>query len=117
VPSPADVMQAWGDAFHARDLDAMMGLFEPKAVWVSQDGDVASGVDEIRKVFSGFMASDATFETERCQVVETDGIALLSAAWTLRGPDSEVSGRTADVLRRQPDGQWLYLIDSPFGGG
>lgn len=27
------------------------------------------------------------------------------------------AGRTADVLRRQSDGRWLHVIDSPFGGG
>ena len=49
-------------------------------------------------------------------MVEADGVALLQSRWTVRGPEVKLSGRTADVLRRQPDGTWVYVIDSPFGG-
>lgn len=110
-------MQAWTDAFHARDLDAIMELFEPDAVWVSQAGEVAAGHDAIREVFAGFMALDARFEPQTRRVAESDGVALLSCAWRLHGPSVDMTGRTADVLRRQSDGCWLYVIDSPFGGG
>jgi hypothetical protein len=27
----------------------------------------------------------------------------------------EMAGRTADVVRRQPDGTWLFVIDDPYG--
>jgi ketosteroid isomerase-like protein len=40
--------------------------------------------------------------------------------WTLKGPgpdgkDIEANGRFADVVRRQSDGSWLYVIDNPNG--
>jgi ketosteroid isomerase-like protein len=40
--------------------------------------------------------------------------------WTLKGRDAEgndvdASGRYADVVRRQPDGGWLFVIDNPNG--
>jgi uncharacterized protein (TIGR02246 family) len=115
--TPDDVMQAWTDAYHAHDLDAMMDLFEPDAVWVSQEGKVASGLDAIRDVFSGFMKLDAGFEPQAPDVVQADGVALLSSTWRLHGPSVDITARTADVLRRQSDGRWLYVIDAPFGGG
>ena len=54
------------------------------------------------------------------KVVHGDGIAILYADWTLdaKAPDGSpitLAGQTTDVARRQPDGRWLYAIDSPFG--
>ena len=46
-------------------------------------------------------------------------VALLHGRWTLKGtaPDGsaiETSGRNSEVVRRQPDGGWLFAIDNPF---
>jgi uncharacterized protein (TIGR02246 family) len=114
-------MAAWAATFAARDLDAMMRLYEPGAVWVGADGAVAVGLDAIRDGFVGFMALNATFHPDAPDVVEAGDLALLSSSWSLSGtgPDGaplEMESRTADVLRRQPDGRWLYVIDSPYGG-
>jgi uncharacterized protein (TIGR02246 family) len=119
---PLDVARAWGDAYAAKDLDAMMRLFDPDAVWVSAEGDVVAGSDAIRGVFRDFLRLDATYETDDEQLAQADGVALLSARWRIHGTDAdgapvEISGRTADVLRRNAEGEWRYAIDSPFGGG
>ena len=47
-------------------------------------------------------------------------IALLRAEVHLVGtaPDGirvEINNHTAEVVRRQPDGSWLYTIDHPYG--
>jgi ketosteroid isomerase-like protein len=49
-----------------------------------------------------------------------DDIALLVVDWSFRGtaPDGtsvDMSGTAADVVRRDPDGTWRYLVDNPFG--
>ncbi len=46
-------------------------------------------------------------------------LALLHAEWTLKGtgPDGqavELAGRTSEVVRRQTDGSWRYVIDNPY---
>jgi ketosteroid isomerase-like protein len=51
---------------------------------------------------------------------QTGDIALVSAAWELAmtGPDgkpAKMNGQSVEVLRRQPDGRWLFVIDFPFG--
>ena len=56
--------------------------------------------------------------TTDCVIV--DDVALVANQWTVTGqlPDGGVhreAGVSADVLRRQPDGSWLILIDQPRG--
>ena len=54
------------------------------------------------------------------KVFQVDNIALVHANWEMTGTAPEGSpintgGKSADVMRRQPDETWLVLIDNPFG--
>jgi ketosteroid isomerase-like protein len=71
-------------------------------------------------VINGFLAMNGEFRMEPAKIVEARDLALLMARWTLDGtsPDGqpvEIAGHTSDVVRRQPDGSWLFVIDNPFG--
>lgn len=98
-----------------------MELYEPDAIFLHpQSGDVVTGKEAIRELVGGFLAVTETFELEHGSAVETDGVALLQHGWTLKGSDPygntvDMSGRTAGVARRQPDGTWLIAIDNPSG--
>ncbi len=61
-----------------------------------------------------------TLAPQSRKVIEAGDIALYCSHWTLKGtgPDGnpvEMSGNSADVLRRQSDGTWLVAIDNPWG--
>lgn len=50
----------------------------------------------------------------------TDDVALVVNRWTLDGtrPDGQpvnLAGRSADVLRPSPNGEWRIVIDNPWG--
>ena len=49
-------------------------------------------------------------------MMEADNIALVHWSWTVRGRDGmSTDGTTAEVLRRQPDGSWKFIIDNSDG--
>jgi ketosteroid isomerase-like protein len=81
---------------------------------VRDDGTTASGLDEIRAIWVGFVALGGTMTLETRYAVEQGDIALLSNTWTFEGAGMTVSSTTAEVARRGPDGQWRYVIDNPF---
>ena len=41
------------------------------------------------------------------------GLAVLHASWTLRSTGSTARGISTEVVRQQPDGTWLFMIDEP----
>jgi len=52
--------------------------------------------------------------------VQAGDTALLVADWRFHGTaadgsDVATSGTNIEVARRQPDGNWRYLIDLPYG--
>ena len=119
---PEEAVQAFFDAFNRGNLDAVVALYEPKARLIAQPGQVAEGHAAIREALNGFLAMKPTLTPEKKALVATGDIALSVVKWTLKGtgPDRtpvRMEGTTSDVLRKQADGKWLFVIDNPWGAG
>lgn len=112
---PADLHRAVERAFNAGDVDGLVELYEHEARMVRDDGSVAQGVDEIRDIWSGFVAFGGHIVMETRYAVEMGDTALLSNVWTFEGADLTFSSVSAEVAHRQQDGSWRYIIDNPFG--
>jgi len=118
--TPNDVHRLFAERFSSGDLDGIMELYDPDAIFILQSGEVATGADAIREVLSGFLQLAETFELEYGHAIQADGVALMQNPWTLRGRDPEgnlveMANRTAGVARRQTDGNWRIVIDNPWG--
>jgi uncharacterized protein (TIGR02246 family) len=101
-------------ATNARDVEAVVALYEPEATFVRLDGTVARGTDEIRAAWTELLSIDTTVTMTTRYVVEMGDIALLSNYYSTEG-EFVFASATAEVARRQPDGRWLYIIDNPIG--
>lgn len=117
---PREVLRLASEAFNTGDLDALTVLYEPEATLVPQPGQAVSGSQAIREALRGFVAVTQAFDANVKTIVQGDDLALVFTDWTLHGtaPDGspvEMSGSAADVVRRQPDGTWLFVIDDPWG--
>lgn len=120
--TPEEAIHAFFEAFNHGNLEAVLALYEPKATMVAQPGQIAEGHAAIREVLNQFLAMKPTLSVERSTVVTAGDIALSIVQWSLTGtgPDSapvRMAGATSDVLRRQADGGWLFVIDNPWGSG
>ena len=118
--APEEVAQLWAESLTAGDLEALVELYEPDATLVAQPGEVVTGVEAIREVLSALLAMEPTFNLEVRKVLQAGDLALSFADWTLSGtgPEGEaieMAAQTSDVLRRQADGTWCFVIDNPFG--
>jgi uncharacterized protein (TIGR02246 family) len=118
--TPQQVIEHIGSAFNRGDLDAALALYEPEAAFKVQPGRIVHGRAAIREALAGFFALQPRMDSTIVEVVEAGNIALVTVAWELTGrqPDGQpiaMSGRSADVLRRQPEGHWKVSIDDPWG--
>ncbi len=107
-------------AVAAGDMEGVLATFEPNGVLVGQPGMPAMGTPALREAFKQFMAIDPKITVTSHEVIQADDIALHSSTWIMSGkaPDGspiEQSGFSVVVLRKQPDGRWLMVIDNPFG--
>lgn len=120
APALQDIHRRFEAAFNAADLDGIVALYEPEAVFVNSDGAVLRGQEEIRAAFTSIFSSGAKIRLETAGIVEAiGGLAMMHGKWVLTGCNEdgvpeEQRGTSAEVLRRQPDGSWLYALDNPF---
>ena len=106
--------------FNARDLDGLLSLYEEDAVFVRGPDDYVVGHEAIGAALQPFFDTGGKISFKVRHAVAHDDIALLSNEYTLEGvgEDGEpfvMIGKTSEVLRRQEDGRWLYIIDHPSG--
>lgn len=120
--TPEETGDLIGEAMKRKDLDGALDLFEPEAVFVDpSSGQQMHGHDEIRQALVGFMEVDAQLLPSPPPTILVSGdVALVLAPWTLEvaGEDGQPvrqSGQATDVLRRQADGTWRFVIDNPAG--
>ena len=116
--SPAELMQRFGERMAGGELDKLLALYEPEAVFVPEPGVVCATPAEIGAALGPMLALSPTMETQIRETHVAGDLALVIVDWTMRGvlPDGspiEKGGTSADVLRRKADGTWRVLIDHP----
>jgi uncharacterized protein (TIGR02246 family) len=115
VERPELINAAFADGYNARDVEALLDLYEPGASVVNRDGSVASGTDHVREHLAGLVAIGGRMTSTNRFTIVHDDIALVGAEWVIDLGDGSapISGGTSEVLRRQADGGWRYVIDHP----
>jgi uncharacterized protein (TIGR02246 family) len=120
MQTPADCDREFAACVKARDLEGLVALYEPQAQYVRRNGTVVVGQAAIRELLQNLTNVATEIEMHVTTVVALNGIALLYNDWTAKavsedGRVRESAGKAVEVVRRQPDGRWLFAIDDPFG--
>jgi ketosteroid isomerase-like protein len=118
--TPEQVLASIVTGINSRDLDSLMPLYESEAAFATAPGSLAPGAPGISAALSGFISMDGKLDLEVTRVLEADDLALVVGVWSFdgTGPDGEpvrLEAKNADVLRRQADGSWRFVIDNPWG--
>jgi ketosteroid isomerase-like protein len=96
-----------------------VSLYEPNAHVVAAPGLLLVGTAAIRQALRQMIGSGARLRLEPRTIRCVDDLALVSNTATLTAATSEakpVISTTTQILRRQPDGGWLHILDDPFFG-
>jgi len=118
--SPEQVLESIVIGINSGDLDSLLPLYESEAAFATQPGSLAHGAPGIGEALAGFISMKGTLDLEVTRVLEAGDLALVIGVWSFdgTGPEGEpvrLAARNADVLRRQSDGTWRFVIDNPWG--
>src|SRR5438477_9953367 len=113
---PAHIHILFQDAFNAGDIEALVALYESNAVLVV-NGQPVTGQQAIRIAYEGFLARRPRMAlTTRSAILFDASLAVLHGDWVLEPAPADAAGSTTrglstEVVRRQPDGSWRFVID------
>jgi ketosteroid isomerase-like protein len=113
------------------NLDGLLALYEPGACLVQQTGEPAKTGAALRQSLAAFISMQAKIKTNVTQVIIAASehppppwqpradhqreLAVLYNDWTLTAGGLSLSGKAVEVVRRQADGSWKFVVDDPFG--
>lgn len=106
--TPEDLTRLFVERSNAGDADGVAALYEPDAVMAYPPGQTTVGRDAIRELWTAVLAHRPHFTPEPPLPTLISGDIALTAT-----PPRDGAGARAQVVRRQPDGTWLRLIDQP----
>ena len=111
--SPEEICRLFQHAMAEGDLEAVLSVYDPEAVFLNQSGEVKKGEAGLRQELAPFAARKAVFNFDIKQVIQSGDIALMHTEWKVSSPQ-QMSVYAIEVARRQPDGTWRWLIGDPF---
>ena len=113
---PEEICRLFQQYMREGDIDSVLTLYDPEAVFLNQSGEVKKGGEALRQELAPFAAMKAIFDFNIKQVVQSGDIALMHTEWKISSPQ-QISVYAIEVARRQPDGRWRWLIGDPFTVG
>lgn len=105
---PKDVTRLVAERLNAGDAAGVAALYEPYAVLAYPADRLVTGREAIQAMYQQMVDAGVKFAIEApLPTVRFEDLALTST----RSADN--TGVRVQVLRRQPDGSWLRIIDRP----
>jgi uncharacterized protein (TIGR02246 family) len=105
---PEDLTRLFVERANDGDAEGIALLYEEDAVMAYPPGQTTVGRAAIRALWEDVLSHRPHFEPEPpLPTLRSGDIALTST------PPKDGAGARAQVVRRQPDGSWLRLLDQP----
>src|SRR4051794_22546885 len=105
---PEDLTRLFVERANAGDAAGIAALYEEDAVMAYPPGSRTVGREAIRELWEKVLANRPRFEQEQPLPTLLSGDLALTST-----PPKDGSGARAQVVRRQPDGSWLRVLDQP----
>ncbi len=111
--TPEDTHRLFAEAMNAGDLEALAELYPARTGPAARKGIAA---------LRDLLALKPQISVETRSVVRAGEVALLGSRWRLAGttPEGqavELAGTGTEVVQRQTDGSWRYVVEPQATGG
>ncbi|CDO35346.1 DUF4440 domain-containing protein [Novosphingobium sp. KN65.2] len=119
VPPVTDIdklYDAWQERMNSGDLEGLVDLYVENVYYVNPDGVALSGKAAVRTDLAGLLALKPQIVLGNRRHMVYENIALTTNHWRMNffnadGVKQELTGGGIEVMRKEADGGWRYIID------
>ena len=112
-------LDAWLAALNAKDIDALVAVYDPEIVYANAAAPMLQGLDQIKQWFDKVLPNIKGTLLYKEETAFLEGtMALLSGVYYFEPPsdvtpaeDDNLTGRVLVALRRNAAGEWKFLFD------
>jgi ketosteroid isomerase-like protein len=117
-PENANDCYAW--AFNNNNIDLLLSLYEDNAKLIANNCEI-TGKENIRTELQKYLNLNGQMSIKNRFTTQLGDVALLGSAWEIeyknrKGEIFIIKGLGSEIVRRQVNGTWLFIIDNPMGG-
>ena len=115
---PQDWVRFFQEYVNNGDIEKVLSLYEDSARVVPLHSKDSSGIDGVRQMLTGLIASGTQLRGEVTRTTIVDDVAVIYSDWvqtTKTGNTPEARHKAIEVLRQQPDGSWKLIVGDPDG--
>ena len=118
---PEDPDYLLAHAFNDRDVAAVEALYEEGSITrqiPEQGSEAGPGSALVSSLIEAAAGSEQRMNMAVLQVTQVGDVALLCSQWSVTGNAADgtpisINHRGCEVTRRQPNGEWKFVIDVP----
>lgn len=119
VPPVTDIdklYDAWQERLNKGDLEGLVDLYVEDVTYINPDGKAMTGKAAVREDFIGLLSIKPRIVLGNRRHILYRDIALTTNHWRMNftnadGVLQELTGGGIEVMRKQADGGWRYIID------
>jgi uncharacterized protein (TIGR02246 family) len=116
--TPEDICRLFREHMAHGDIEGVLSLYDTEVAFVTEGGDVRTGLEALRKELAPLAAGKPRFDYEVKQVARTGDVELMHTMWSVSSEGQEPRLQHAiEIARRQANGEWRWLVGDPFTVG
>lgn len=116
--TPQECNTLLAKAFNEQDMDTAISFFENESIFIDHERKEYISLMAIKNSEQAVVDMKPKFEIETVGVTKVDSIALLRSKWhlveTKDNKPVKLTLNDIEVVRKQKDSSWLYIIGNPF---
>lgn len=75
--TPKEFLISYVEKFNAGDISSLTSMYEKAACFVSQEGEIVKGLENIRQTLLGFIDMNGKIESKVIGVIQSSDIAIV----------------------------------------
>jgi len=120
VRNPEEMNTAFAKAYNSGSIENLLALYESSSIHVHPNGEIQHGIHSFQQTLVELLQWKGVMVSHNIYCIPFENIALLRAHFILNTVDPDgnpiqMQGHTTEIVRKQPDGSWKYIVDHPFG--